>query len=171
MLITLDPGMAFGTGTHPTTQLCLAMLEELVQPEDSVLDLGCGSGILAIGAARLGANPILAVDNDRDAVQASLDNARSNQVAIDVEQGTLENIGRNDWDIVVANILAPVLRDMLANNGLLDYIAPDGHLILSGILREQEAEIARAVVKAGGAVKRVENNGDWIAVLAIHADR
>ena len=77
MLITLDPGMAFGTGTHPTTQLCLAMLEELVQPEDSVLDLGCGSGILAIGAARLGANPILAVDNDRDAVQASLDNARS----------------------------------------------------------------------------------------------
>ena len=60
---------------------------------------------------------------------------------------------------------------MLANDGLLDYIAPDGHLILSGILREQEAEIARAVVKAGGAVKRVENNGDWIAVLAIHADR
>jgi ribosomal protein L11 methyltransferase len=171
ILITLDPGMAFGTGTHPTTQLCLAMLEKLVHPQSSVLDLGCGTGILAIGAAQLGAAPVLAVDNDRDAVQASIENARTNQAEIDVELGTIERIGRKEWDIVVANILTPILIDMLDNDTLLNSVAPNGYLILSGILGEQEGEIASAIARADGVIEQVEHSGDWIVVVVTHANQ
>jgi ribosomal protein L11 methyltransferase len=169
ILITLDPGMAFGTGTHATTQLCLTMIEQFVQPSVSVLDLGCGSGILAIGAAKLGAIPVFAVDNDAQAVQATRENAQANHVQIDIGQGSVEMLGHQQWNIVVANILAPILIGMLENDDLLGRVAPDGYLILSGILREQEAEITRAVLSADGEVKQVKHDGDWIVVVAAHA--
>ncbi|MBP6787507.1 MAG: 50S ribosomal protein L11 methyltransferase, partial [Candidatus Promineofilum sp.] len=133
--LVLDPGMAFGTGLHPTTQSCLRALEDLVQPGATVLDAGTGSGILAIAAARLGAAHIAAFDTDALAVRATQDNAAQNGVAerIHVWRGELDSTaaaaGPGPWDIVVANILAPVIIQLLGKDGLLGYVAPDGSLI------------------------------------------
>ena len=111
--IALDPGMAFGTGTHATTQLCLRALEDMLTPGLSVLDLGCGSGILSIAAAKLGASKVVAVDTDNIAVQATLENAEQNHVAESIEafQGSLENLrtSARRFDFVVVNILAKVI--------------------------------------------------------------
>ena len=114
--IALDPGMAFGTGTHPTTQLCLEALERLVEPSQDVLDLGCGSGILAIAAAKLGAGKTLALDIDPIAVEATMANARMNGVGdrIIAERGSLDSVlgGARRFDIVIVNILARVILEM-----------------------------------------------------------
>lgn len=166
LVITLDPGMAFGTGTHATTQLCLQALERLVQPQESVLDLGCGSGILSLGASMLGAHPVLAVDIDADAVEATRANAAANGVALAARQGSLPDVtGR--WQIVVANILAPILSDMIASGRLLDRVAPDGYLVLSGILVGQAAAIEATLRDHGVRQIDVEQMGGWVALIAV----
>lgn len=167
LVITLDPGNAFGTGTHETTQLCLAQLEKYVQAEKHVLDLGCGSGILAIGAAMLGASPVLAVDIDADSVVATRENSQINGVTeqIEVRQGSLDAVAEREWDVLVANILAPTLIEMLTQDQLLDYVAPDGVLILSGILGVQSAELQQAIAQAGGILQAEITQGEWIAQI------
>ena len=138
--LLLDPGLAFGTGTHATTALCLTALAGLIADGDRVVDFGCGSGILAIAAARLGATRVLAIDNDPQALRATEDNARRNAVADAVLAVCApESYPRTDWrgsaDVVVANILAgplAVLRDELC-----DLLAPGGHLLLAGLLDTQ----------------------------------
>ncbi|CAM4043211.1 50S ribosomal protein L11 methyltransferase [Bordetella tumulicola] len=138
--IELDPGLAFGTGSHPTTHLCLAWLEAELPAGATVLDYGCGSGILAIAARKLGAGPTDAVDIDPQAVQSTADNAQINQVQL---QALLPD-GLNDgaYQVVVANILSnplKVLAPMLAGR-----VAPGGQLVLSGVLERQAEEVAAA---------------------------
>jgi len=138
--IELDPGMAFGTGSHPTTHLCLEWLEQAVTPGCSVMDYGCGSGILAIAAARLGAGRVKGVDIDDKAVDAARDNAQRNRVDIDVTLSTESPTGT--YDLVVANILTNPLRVLAP--ALCALVAPGGRIALSGILETQTAQVIEA---------------------------
>jgi len=167
IVLTLDPGMAFGTGLHPTTQLCLQALEQLVRPGMTVLDVGTGSGILAILAAKLGAAQVVAVDTDELAVKTAVANASQNLVAgqITVQQGTLTTVRQQSWDVVVVNILAAVIISMFKQDGLLEYIGESGHLILSGIIDEQVEEVVTAVHQAGGHVQQTFAIRDWTALI------
>lgn len=166
-VITLDPGMAFGTGTHPTTRLCLARLEDYVRAGDAVLDLGSGSGVLAIGAAMLGAAHVLAVDNDPLAVAASSANAAANGVAdrIEVLEGSLAAVPRREWNVVVANILAPVLETLIVEEGLLTYITPGGVLILSGILTTQADDLLTTLARHAQPLVYVYREAEWVALV------
>lgn len=165
VLIQLDPGMAFGTGLHPTTQMCLAALEELVRPRATVLDLGTGSGILAIAAAQLGAGCALAVDNDPVAVQTARDNVFANgvQEIVSVVCGSLAQAG-GSYDLVVVNILARVIVEML-QEGLATRVRPGGRLIAAGIIADQQPEVVVALEQAGlGPVER-RQTGDWVCLV------
>jgi ribosomal protein L11 methyltransferase len=170
IVITLDPGMAFGTGLHPSTQMCLQALEGVVQLGDSVLDVGTGSGILAIGAVKLGAAKVLAFDIDRVAVETTQQNAAQNRVhpRIAYFQGELSAVVVRPWRIVVANILAPVLSTLLLDGRLLDYVAMDGRLILSGIIDEQMPQIVRDIVDVGGSIEATYTVRDWVCLVAKH---
>ncbi|MBP6016749.1 MAG: 50S ribosomal protein L11 methyltransferase [Candidatus Promineofilum sp.] len=172
VVLILDPGMAFGTGLHPTTQGCLRALEDIVRSGMSVLDAGTGSGILAVAAAKLGATEVAAFDTDSLAVRATADNAAQNGVAeaIHCWRGELESVHnevtRDTWDVVVANILAPVIIQLLDEKGLLGYVADDGRLILSGIILEQGPAVEAAIARAGGRVERTITAGDWVTYIA-----
>ncbi|MCA9973857.1 MAG: 50S ribosomal protein L11 methyltransferase [Anaerolineales bacterium] len=163
IILTLDPGMAFGTGTHPTTQMCLELLEELVQPGVCVLDVGTGSGILAVAAAKLGAETVWGIDTDELAVRAATENAAQNGVTLTVWRGMLPSVERRGWDLVVVNILAPVIVALLRDDGLLRYVAPGGRLILSGIIDTQAEMVETAVHAAGGVVHAKVAIRDWLA--------
>lgn len=172
--IRLDPGMAFGTGTHPTTQLCLLAIERYLPPGAPVLDLGTGSGILSIAAAKLGAGPILAVDIDDEAVRVAGENTAANGVAerIQVAQASLAEVLAGQFGpqwrgvpLVVANILARVII-LLLGQGLADTVAPGGRLIVSGILDTQAADVHAALVDAGLTVLAQEQIDDWVALIA-----
>ncbi|ARP96614.1 50S ribosomal protein L11 methyltransferase [Bordetella genomosp. 13] len=138
--IELDPGLAFGTGSHPTTHLCLAWLEAELPADAAVLDYGCGSGILAIAARKLGSGPVTAVDIDPQAVQSTADNARIN--AVELQAMLPDALPAGTFRVVVANILSnplKVLAPMLAAR-----VAPGGDLVLSGVLERQAEEVAAA---------------------------
>lgn len=171
VVLVLDPGMAFGTGTHPTTQMCLQALEKIVKPGDSLFDVGTGSAILAIAAAKLGATPLLGIDIDQVAIDASLVNAEMNGVtgAIEFETAVLTDIPVQKWDIVVVNILAPIIINLLDNDRLMAYVADDGYLILSGIVDSQIALVETAVANAGGVVAEKLLIRDWVSYLIRHA--
>jgi ribosomal protein L11 methyltransferase len=171
--VRLDPGMAFGTGTHPTTQLCLAALERHAQPGQAMLDLGTGSGILAIAAAKLGAGPILALDIDDEAVRVARENTAANGVAenIQVARGSLREVLEGqfgpEWrsaPVVVANILARIIVTLL-DEGLGDVVAPGGLLITSGILESQAYQVVAAMKAHGLSVRAQEQIEDWVAIL------
>ncbi len=138
--IVLDPGLAFGTGSHPTTQLCLQWLERSMPAGARIIDYGCGSGILAIAAARLGAREVVGIDIDPQALIATRDNALRNQVAVTV-QGS-DAPAPAPAQVVVANILSSPLK--LLAPVLIDLVQPGGHLVLSGVLERQIDEVAQA---------------------------
>lgn len=167
VVLTLDPGMAFGTGLHPTTQMCMRALEGIVRPGKTVLDVGTGSGILAIAAAKLGASCLLAFDTDALAVKATEENTAKNGVAesISLFQGTLDQVEEKNWDVVVVNILAPVIISLFENDGLMSYAAENGRLILSGIIEEQGGGVETAVAKAGGCVIEKLQIRDWVSYV------
>ncbi len=166
IVLELDPGMAFGTGLHPTTRLCVELLEDLIQPGMRVLDLGTGTGILALAAAKLGAEEVVAVDNDANAVAVARRNARDNDVAqtIRLVHGSLAEVS-GTYDLVLANILAPVLISM-AENGLAARVKRGGAVVLSGILDEQTAEVSSAMENAGLHVADRRQQDDWVALVA-----
>jgi len=137
--ILLDPGLAFGTGTHPTTALCLEWLDGEDLYDKTVIDFGCGSGILAIAAARLGARTVWAVDHDPQALLATGDNAAANDVASQIQRCTADELPALQADIVLANILAGPLIALASHFAAL--IKPGGQIILSGILAEQADEV------------------------------
>ncbi len=167
IVITLDPGMAFGTGLHPTTQLCLQAIEQEVRPGHRVVDIGTGSGILAIAAAKLGARYVVAFDKEEQAVIAARENALANNVddSLLIFQGTLTALKPQPTDFLFVNILAPVIIDMLNHSQLMNYIGDRGKAILSGIIAEQAEEVALAVVQAGGTVTESLTSGDWTCLI------
>lgn len=135
--IRLDPGVAFGTGSHPTTHLCLQWLDSHVLAHQSVLDYGCGTGILAIAAKKLGADNVLGTDIDPQAVEAAIENARANEAA--ARFVLPDEMPEGCFDIVVANILSNPLK--LLAPALLSRVAPEGYLVLSGVLARQAQEV------------------------------
>jgi ribosomal protein L11 methyltransferase len=173
--IILDPGMAFGTGLHPSTQLCLMALEDVARPGQRVLDAGCGSGILSIAALRLGAAQVDAFDIDPIAVRATEENAALNDLPVPIHviasagpgadafwrdaQG-----GRRTWDVILVNILPHVIIGLL-EAGLRAYLAPGGRMILAGIIEAREPEVRAALAEHGLAVVRRLDMGDWVSLV------
>jgi len=158
-VIRLDPGLAFGTGTHPTTRLCLQWLARHALHGRSVLDYGCGSGILAIAAAKFGATPVVAVDIDPDAVQATAANAEAN--AVSLHAGLPDRVSNTRFDVVVANILSAPLK--LLAPALAAHVKPAGQLVLSGILQRQADDLIDAY--APYAALRVDQALDgWVCL-------
>lgn len=167
VLLTLDPGMAFGTGTHPSTVLCLQALEALVAPDATVLDVGTGSGILAIAAARLGAARVTAIDIDPLAVAIARQNAVSNGVGVTVHHAALEDVlaaGLPPQRVVVANLTADILASLAPE--LARALAADGTLVLCGIVSSGVRMVEEALGRAGLQVLRSQRLDDWIALWA-----
>ncbi len=169
--VRIDPSMAFGTGTHPTTQLCMAMVEKYTLPGKPVIDVGCGSGILSIAALKLGASKAVGVDIDNASVKATDENAEANGVAdlLECGVGSVRELRQGHFSlrrapVVVANILAPVII-RLFDDGLADLLERGGTLVLSGILAEQAAGVEVAGQAKGlEFVERVQQN-DWVAIV------
>ena len=166
IVLEMDPGMAFGTGLHPTTQLCIAAIEDFAQPGMTVLDIGTGTGILAMVAAHLGVGRVLAVDNDEDAVVAARRNILANELKdrIELQHGSLSDV-RGAFDLVVANILAPVIITM-AESGLAQRVNRGGVLVVSGILEEQIEDVVEALQKNGLHVTERRLQEEWAALVA-----
>ncbi len=193
VVLHLDPGMAFGTGLHPTTQLCLRLLERYVQPGQRVLDIGTGSGILAIAAAKLGAGPVLALDNDPVAVTVAAENIERNGVGATVQaaEGSLgAGASMGHWlsgdfgagagpatvhrppstvqpfDLIAANLIAKVL--VILAGDLAAVLVPGGTLVSSGIIDSREAEVAVAFEAVG--LRQLERHleGEWVALVHTH---
>ena len=159
--IVLDPGMAFGTGLHPTTQQCLEALSTLPLEGKSVLDVGTGSGILAIAAAKRGASPVVAVDTDTLAVDAARENAVANGVAIPVGVGSAADVpGR--FEVVIANIVAPVLQRIAPH--LAARLASGGTLLLAGITAPAEAATREAFSHVRLELLDRSERDDWVAL-------
>jgi ribosomal protein L11 methyltransferase len=178
--IRIDPGMAFGTGTHPTTQLCLEILESAQEAAPAgwtVIDVGCGTAILAIAALKLGARKALGVDIDADSIRASQENAATNGVTdrLELGLGSLAEVRAGAYSlrqapVVLANILAPVLIRML-DDGLGELLLPGGSLVLSGILQEQAGDVTAAGQRNGLQLVERRQIGDWVALRLIRENR
>ena len=170
--IKIDPGMAFGTGTHPTTQLCLELMEVSTdsRPLSNVIDVGCGSGILSIAALKLGATRVLGVDIDIESVKNSRENADTNQVGDELILGqgsVMEVLGGKfpfkSAPLVVANILAPIII-RLFDAGLADLVEAGGEIILSGILAHQAGNVIQAAQAKGLKENDQRQIADWVAI-------
>jgi ribosomal protein L11 methyltransferase len=175
-VVAMDPGMAFGTGLHPTTRLCLVAIERWAgegrlarggarDGRARLLDVGCGSGILGITACLLGAGGAMGIDTDPLAVEVSRANARRNRVArrLRARHGSLPTAA-GPFDLVAANLVASLLVDLAG--ALAAELAPDGRLVASGIFVDREADVRQAFESAGLAVVRRDTEGDWVALEA-----
>jgi ribosomal protein L11 methyltransferase len=168
--ILINPGMAFGTGTHPTTQLSLELMEDYLQPGQTVFDIGCGSGILSIAAIRLGSERVIAVDIDAASVASTQENYALNKldVPIEVAQGSIEIIQAGQFGLlqaplVVANILAPVICNLI-EGGMTDLVEAGGLLVLSGILDHQAEGIINKAAEYGMSLMEKCGIEDWVAL-------
>ncbi len=171
--IRINPGMAFGTGTHPTTQLCLEFLEEFVQPGLTVMDIGCGSGILSAAAVKLGARRVLAVDIDPASVKSTQENCELNGVSkfVSIDKGSVSLVCSGHFEIataplVVANILASVIMSLF-DEGLADLVEPGGMLLLSGILAHQADEVIVKARENGLTLRETKRIEDWVALALV----
>ncbi|MFY3790487.1 50S ribosomal protein L11 methyltransferase [Ureibacillus sp. MALMAid1270] len=166
LIIELDPGMAFGTGTHPTTVMCLQALEKVVKKGDTVVDVGTGSGVLAIGAALLGAGKVHALDLDEVAVKSALENVELNKVdhIVEVFHGNLLDSIHEPSDIVVGNLLAEII--MSFTDDAFSIVKPGGKYITSGIIGFKKDEVKQALEKSGFVIEEVLMMEDWVAIIA-----
>ncbi len=165
LIIEIDPGAAFGTGLHATTQLCLTILEQLPLTDTDLFDVGTGTGILAIAARRLGARTIRAVDVDDIAVRVAAENLARNGVTTHLETavGSAQDNGGRQWSLVIANILAHILIDLMPD--LRAALAPNGRLILSGLITEQEPEMVATLKAHGLTIQERHTQEDWVALV------
>lgn len=164
VVLILNPGMAFGTGTHDTTRLCMELLEKYLTPQDNVLDVGCGSGILAITAALLGAKSIIGCDIDEVAVKVAGENAALNHVEdrISFHKGDLTSQVEGSFQIICANIVADVIIRLSEDAGR--YLAQGGIFIVSGIIDSREQDVLHALDRNGFAVIERRTSGGWVAL-------
>lgn len=164
-IITLDPGMAFGTGTHPTTRLTLQALETVLRGGETVLDVGTGSGVLSIASRYLGAKDVYAYDLDEVAVAAAKENMDLNPIAADVHVSANDLLKGIDHsaDVIVANILADIIVLMIEDAWRL--LKQDGTFIISGIIEDKKAMVLEALTKVGFVVHQLFNQGDWYAII------
>ena len=167
-VITLDPGMAFGTGTHETTALCLETLDEHVRGGERVLDIGTGSGILAIAALKLGAAGAEGVDIDPMCVRTAGENAQRNGVQqnFKVLVGDLSNQASGQYDIICANIVANAIKALVP--GVPALLKPDGIFMASGIIDTRKDEVVEAVQAAGLAVQQIKEKNGWVCLVCTH---
>ena len=159
ILIVIDPSMGFGTGHHATTRLCLEMLQQVDLRGTRVIDVGTGSGVLAIAAAKLGAASVVAIDNDPDALQNARENIARNAVTIDVREGDLSVMSEGPADVVTANLTGAVLQKFADELAL--HVSPGGTLIVSGFSPDELPDIVRAFRLA---VAQDQREGEWAAV-------
>ncbi|MCB6201048.1 50S ribosomal protein L11 methyltransferase [Extibacter muris] len=174
LVIHIDPGTAFGTGMHETTQLCIRQLRKYVEPDTQILDVGCGSGILGMLALKFGAAYSVGTDLDPCAIDATHENMEANGIGreqYEVMIGNIiddsriqEQVGYGRYDIVAANILADVLVPLTPV--ILPHLKPGGIYITSGIIEEKEAAVVEAVEAAGLAVLEINHQGEWVSVTA-----
>jgi ribosomal protein L11 methyltransferase len=162
--VRLDPGMAFGTGLHPTTRGCLLLLQEVAPMPSRILDVGCGSGILALAALQLGAERADAIDTDPLAVEATRENARRNGLdgRVEATVGTVACEPTTGYPLVLANLVAAVLVDLAPR--LAAHVAPEGQLIAAGIIEPRAGEVIAAMAKAGLTATRRRDDGEWTSL-------
>ena len=165
IVIQMDPGMAFGTGTHETTKMCALMLEKYIKPGNTVIDVGCGTGILSIIAARLGSEKVTAVDVDDMAVRVAGENLILNNVnnRVDVVNGVLSDIDIIKADIIVANIIADVIIDIFKS--IPQYLINGGLFITSGIIKDRRQEVIDACLKYDFLLEETMEIGEWVAMV------
>lgn len=161
----LDPGMAFGTGTHPTTALCMRQLEGIVKEGARVLDVGTGSGILAIAAARLGADEVHAIDIDGVAVEVARENAAKNGVTISLAQGELAQVEEGGYDVVIANIIASIIIEILPE--AVPRLKEGGYFLCSGIIAEKKEQVLKAITENWLLPKAIKEEAGWVSILAV----
>lgn len=165
-LIKLDPGMAFGTGDHPTTSMCLKFIEGIVKPEHKIIDVGTGSGILSIASHLMGARSIKATDIDQLSIKVAHDNFSINNCQKDIILETADllkdELGR--YDIVIANILAHIIEEMISD--AYDILNTNGHFIASGIIVEKRDEVVNKMSETGFIIKDILEDGGWVSILA-----
>lgn len=165
ILIKMDPGMAFGTGTHETTMMCIEMLEKYIKESDIVYDIGTGSGILSISASKLGAKNVIGVDLDEVAVEAAKENVKRNEIDnVEIIHGNLVDVLKGKANIVVANIIADVIIDL--SNKVDRYLVNDGLFIASGIIRDRKDDVIKALKSQGFNILEVKEMGEWVAVVS-----
>ena len=166
LIIELDPGMAFGTGTHETTSMCIRELEKYVDETKRVFDIGCGSGILAIAAAKLGAKEVVAGDLDEVAVKVSKENCEENNVSdkVIVKHGSLFEVVEGKADVIVANIIADIIK-ILAKD-VSEFLTEDGVFISSGIILAKIDEVVEALEQNGFEIVEIIKLGEWSAIVS-----
>ncbi len=167
IVLEIDPGMAFGTGTHPTTALCLRLIETYLKPGDTLLDIGTGSGILLIGAARLGAKSVCGVDNDEVAVEVAQKNLKRNRIdpaLFTAVHGDLAGTVQQTFDVVVANILSEVILVLL--DDIRRVMAPGGVFICSGIIEKNKAKVLARMADLKFEAVEVAEREEWVAIVA-----
>lgn len=165
-LIVLDPGLAFGTGTHPTTQLCIQALETILRGDEVILDVGTGSGVLTIASSLLGAKEIYAYDLDEMAVQAAKNNIALNDLTteITVKENNLLKDVTIEADVVVANILAGIVMELIPD--AMKVLKPGGFFVSSGIITEQQEQVLGALEAEGFKLVQINQMKDWIVIVA-----
>lgn len=164
-IIKINPGMAFGTGTHESTYMCLELLEKYVKEGDEIFDIGCGSGILAIAALKLGAKRALAIDIDDKCIDASHENAKLNDVEdkMEIKKGNLLDVVKGRADLIVSNIIAEIIVDEIKN--LKNHMDPGGIFITSGIIKERRQMVMDALVENNfEIIDEIEKN-NWLAIV------
>ncbi|MBS4029311.1 MAG: 50S ribosomal protein L11 methyltransferase [Ignavibacteriales bacterium] len=167
LVITIDPKMSFGTGHHETTRLMLQLMEKYVKPNDFVLDLGTGTGILAIAAIKLDAKKCIAVDNDEWSIENTKENVVVNKVEnlIDVFHGTIETVRENNFDVILANIQSSIILPILPI--MISKIKPNGKILLSGLLKEEREKILFSLSETSLNVNEEISENEWIAFCVI----
>lgn len=165
-VITIDPGMAFGTGTHETTASCLELLEKYIEKGFTVIDMGCGSGILSIAAAKLGASKVIAIDKDEVACKVASENIELNNLKSNIQVVEAENLERVNFkaDLIVSNIIADTIIDL--SPSIPHYLKNKGIFIASGIIQEHKLSVIKALKDNGLSLKKQVERNEWVSIVS-----